>query len=220
MPSRKDFLNFISKSDKQHAMHNTILNSGLLFVISGPSGVGKGTIRKEIFNIFSDLHYSVSVTTRPIRRGEKDGVDYYFVSESEFKKMIELNKFAEWAIVHGDYKGTPLGFLIEKLKEGEDVLLEIDVQGAMQVKEKFQEGIFIFIAPPSWKDLEDRLRGRKTEEEEDLEKRLKDARNEMKYMENYNYLIINDDKKIAIKKLESIIIAERCKMQNFINKLS
>ena len=220
MASNKDFLKFISKRDKQYTISNTRLNSGLLFVISGPSGVGKGTIRKGIFDIFSDLTYSVSVTTRPLRRGEKEGVDYYFVSESEFEKMIRLNKFAEWALVHGDYKGTPLNFLIKKLKDGEDVLLEIDVQGAMQVKEKFQEGIFIFIAPPSWKDLEDRLRGRKTEEEENLEKRLKDARNEMKYMENYNYLIINDDKKIAIKKLESIIIAERCKMQNFINKLS
>ena len=220
MTANKNFSPLIPERDTRYEIRDTKENRGLLFIISGPSGVGKGTIRKGIFDIFSDLTYSVSVTTRPLRRGEKEGVDYYFVSESEFEKMIRLNKFAEWALVHGDYKGTPLNFLIKKLKDGEDVLLEIDVQGAMQVKEKFPEGIFIFIAPPSWKDLEDRLRGRKTEGEKDLEKRLKDAHDEIKYMENYDYLIINDDKKIATKKLEAIIIAERCRILNYKNKLS
>ena len=218
MTNDKDFLSFISERDTQYSIRDTRVNRGLLFVISGPSGVGKGTIREEIFTIIPDLTYSVSVTTRFSRKGEREGVDYYFVSKDEFEKMIKADKFVEWALVHGDYKGTPLGFLVDKLQKGENVLLEIDVQGAMQVKKKFPEGVFIFIAPPSWKDLEKRLRERRTEAKEDLEKRLKDARNEMKYAENYNYLIINDDKKVAIKKLESIIIAERCKMINNKNK--
>ena len=219
MTKDKDFLPFLSKRDTRYEIRNTKLNKGLLFVISGPSGVGKGTIREEIFEIFPDLIYSVSVTTRSLRKGEREGIDYYFVSENEFEKMIKANKFAEWALVHRDYKGTPLNFLIDKLQKGEDALLEIDVQGAMQVKKKFPEGVFIFIAPPSWKDLEERLRERRTEAEEDLEKRLKDARNEMKYMQSYNYLVVNDDIKVAIKKLESIIIAERCKIINFQGKL-
>jgi len=214
MTTNKNFLSFISKRDTRYSIRDTSANRGLLFIISGPSGVGKGTLREKIFKIFPDLIYSVSVTTRSCRKGEKEGVDYYFVSENEFKKMMKENKFAEWALVHGDYKGTPLKFLKDSLQKGEDILLEIDVQGAMQIKEKFPEGIFIFIAPLSWKDLEERLRGRKTESEEDLEKRLKDAHNEMRYMRNYDYLVVNDDKKVAIKKLESIIIAERCKIIN------
>lgn len=214
MTDEKDFLPFLSKRHTPYTIHNAKLNKGLLFVISGPSGVGKGTLRKKIFKIFPDLRYSVSVTTRSPRKGEREGIDYYFVSENEFEKMIKENKFAEWALVHGDYKGTPLDFLKDKLQKGEDVLLEIDVQGAMQVKKKFREGVFIFIAPPSWKDLEKRLRERSTEAEQDLEERLKDARNEIRYMRNYNYLVVNDDIKVAIKKLESIIIAERYKIIN------
>lgn len=219
MTKDKDFLPFLSKRGTRYEIRDTKLNRGLLFVVSGPSGVGKGAIREKIFEIFPDLIYSVSVTTRSLRKGEREGIDYYFVSESEFEKMTKANKFAEWALVHGDYKGTPLNFLIDKLQKGEDVLLEIDVQGAMQVKKKFPEGIFIFIAPPSWKDLEERLRERRTEAKEDLEKRLKDARNEMSYMQSYNYLVVNDDIKVAIKKLESIIIAERCKIINYQGKL-
>jgi len=194
---------------------DTRLGRGLLFIISGSSGVGKGTLRKKVFDIFPDLKYSVSVNTRPPRKGELEGKDYYFVSKDEFNKMIKENKFIEWAIVHGDYKGTPLNFLIEELQKGTDVLLELDVQGAMQVKEKFPDGIFIFIAPPTWKDLENRLRERNTEEEKALKKRLKDARIEIEYKKYYNYLVVNDDIKTALKKLESIIIAERCKILNY-----
>ncbi|HZK11673.1 MAG TPA: guanylate kinase [Atribacterota bacterium] len=194
---------------------DTRLGRGLFFIISGSSGVGKGTLRKKVFDIFPDLKYSVSVNTRPPRKGELEGKDYYFVSKDEFNKMIKENKFIEWAIVHGDYKGTPLNFLIEELQKGTDVLLELDVQGAMQVKEKFPDGIFIFIAPPTWKDLENRLRERNTEEEKALKKRLKDARIEIEYKKYYNYLVVNDDIKTALKKLESIIIAERCKILNY-----
>ena len=211
----KEFLSSISKGNMQYAIRNTQSGRGLLFVISGPSGVGKGTLREKVFNIFPDLKYSVSVNTRPPRKGEIEGKDYYFVTVDEFKKRIKENRFVEWAIVHGDYKGTPIKFLIEELQKGRDVLLELDVQGAMQVKEKFPDGVFIFIAPPTWKDLEDRLRKRNTEGEKALEKRLKDARVEIKYKKNYNYLVVNDSIKTALKKLESIIITERCKIANY-----
>ncbi len=214
MTANKNFLHLIPERDTRYEIRDTSINRGLLFIVSGPSGVGKGTLREKVFKIFPDLRYSVSVTTRSRRKGEREGIDYYFVSENEFKKMIEENKFAEWALVHGDYKGTPLDFMKDSLQKGEDVLLEIDVQGAMQIKDKFSEGIFIFIAPPSWRDLEERLRERKTEQKEDLKKRLKDAHNEMRYMQTYNYLVVNDDIKVAVKKLESIIIAERCKIIN------
>lgn len=215
MTDDKELSSFVPKRDTTYDIRYTKQGRGLLFVVSGPSGVGKGTLREMIFNIFSDLKYSVSVNTRPPRKGETEGSDYYFVTEDEFKNRIKENKFVEWAIVHGDYKGTPINFLIEELQKGTDVLLELDVQGAMQVKEKFPDGIFIFIAPPTWKDLEDRLRKRNTEEEEALKKRLKDAHIEIKYRKNYNYLVVNDDIKTALKKLESIIIAERCRIVNY-----
>ena len=181
MTDDKEFLSSIPKRDKTYDIRYTKQGRGLLFVISGPSGVGKGTLREKVFNIFPDLKYSVSVNTRPPRKDEIEGKDYYFVTVDEFKKRIEENIFVEWAIVHGDYKGTPIKFLVEELQKGRDVLLELDVQGAMQVKKKFSDGIFIFIAPPTWKDLEDRLRKRKTEGEKSLEKRLKDARIEIEY---------------------------------------
>jgi len=211
----KHLSSFISELDTRYAIRDTQSSRGLLFVISGPSGVGKGTLREKVFNIFPDLKYSVSVNTRPPRKDEIEGKDYYFVTVDEFKKRIKENKFVEWAIVHGDYKGTPIKFLIEELQKGRDVLLELDVQGAMQVKKKYPDGIFIFIAPPTWKDLEDRLRKRNTEGEKALEKRLKDARIEIEYKKNYNYLVVNDNIKTALKKLESIIIAERCKIANY-----
>lgn len=215
MTDDKELSSFVPKRLTKYDIRHTSAGRGMLFVISGPSGVGKGTLRERVFNIFPDLIYSVSVNTRPLRKGEIEGKDYYFVTVDEFKKRIKENKFVEWAIVHGDYKGTPTIFLIEELQKGRDVLLELDVQGAMQVKEKFPDGIFIFIAPPTWKDLENRLRKRNTEGEKALEKRLKDARIEIKYKKNYNYLVVNDNIKTALKKIESIIIAERCKIANY-----
>ncbi|MBE3113811.1 MAG: guanylate kinase [Actinobacteria bacterium] len=215
MTDDKELSSFVPKRNTKYDIRYTSASRGLLFVISGPSGVGKGTLREKVFNIFPDLKYSVSVNTRPPRKDEIEGKDYYFVTADEFKKRIEENIFVEWAIVHGDYKGTPIKFLIEELQKGRDVLLELDVQGAMQVKKKFPDGIFIFIAPPTWKDLEDRLRKRNTEGEKALEKRLKDARIEIEYKKNYNYLVVNDNIKTALKKLESIIIAERCKIANY-----
>jgi len=215
MTDHKKLSSFVPKRNTKYDIRYTSASRGLLFVISGPSGVGKGTLREKVFNIFPDLKYSVSVNTRPPRKDEIEGKDYYFVAVDEFKKRIEENKFVEWAIVHGDYKGTPIKFLVEELQKGRDVLLELDVQGAMQVKKKFPDGVFIFIAPPTWKDLEDRLRKRNTEGEKALGKRLKDARVEIEYKKNYNYLVVNDNIKTALKKIESIIIAERCKIANY-----
>jgi guanylate kinase len=186
---------------------------GRLFVISGPSGVGKGTLRKELFRCVPDLHYSVSVTTRKPRKNEEEGRDYFFVNKETFKQYIEDCKFAEWALVHGDYKGTLLSTLDESLGDGMDLVLEIDVQGALKLKKKFSDAIFIFIAPPSWEQLEDRLRGRKTEREEDLKKRLQDAHNELKEIMHYDYLIINNHFAKALEELKSIIISERCKIK-------
>ena len=210
--NNKYFQSAISGNGIQNIMQDKKSKKGLLFVVSGPSGVGKGTLREKLFKMFKDLTYSVSMTTRSPRKEEVNGIDYHFVSEAIFKQMIKENKFIEWAKVHGDYKGTPYEFLIERLKTGNDTLLEIDVQGAVQVKDKMPWGIYIFIAPPSWNDLEYRLRNRKTEEKKELEKRLGDARTEIKYVNNYDYLVINDNIETALKKLEAIIIAERCKI--------
>lgn len=185
---------------------------GRLFVLSGPSGVGKGTLREKLFQQIPDLCYSVSVTTRKPRRKEREGIDYFFVDENTFKKYIEKNQFAEWALVHGEYKGTLLSTVNEKLGNGTDLVLEIDVQGTMQIKKKFPNGIFIFIAPPSWEKLEHRLRGRKTEDEEDLQKRLEDAHDELKYIKHYDYLIVNNRLEKALEELKAVILSERCKI--------
>lgn len=185
------------------------IKSGQLFVISGPSGVGKGTLRKKLFDHIPDLHYSVSVTTRYPRKGELEGIDYFFVDEETFKNHIKDQKFAEWAKVHGHYKGTLLSTINEMLNNGKDLVLEIDVQGALQIKNKYPEGIFIFIKPPSLEKLEDRLRGRCTEEEEELKKRLNDAKNEIEHCQYYDYIIINNELEKAAEELKNIILKER-----------
>ncbi|MDD3655155.1 MAG: guanylate kinase [Atribacterota bacterium] len=186
---------------------------GHLFVISGPSGVGKGTLRKKLFEHVPDLQYSVSVTTRKPRREEREGIDYFFVDEETFRRYIQENRFAEWAKVHGDCKGTLLSTINKTLVEGKDLLLEIDVQGALQIKNKYPEGIFIFIAPPSWDKLENRLRGRSTEDEENLKKRLNDAHYEMEYIRYYDYIIVNNQLGKALEELKAIIVSERCRIR-------
>lgn len=186
---------------------------GNLFVISGPSGVGKGTLREKLFQQIPDLCYSVSVTTRKPRKEEREGRDYFFVDVDTFKRYIEEDQFAEWALVHGDYKGTLLKTISETLCRGDDLVLEIDVQGAMQIKDRFPGGIFIFIAPPSWEKLEHRLRGRKTEDEDNLKQRLHDAHHELKYICHYDYLIVNNYLQRALDELKAVIISERCRIR-------
>jgi len=186
---------------------------GLLFVLSGPSGVGKSTVRKAILGQCHGLRFSISYTTRVQRSGEHDGVDYYFVDDQTFQHMKKENQFIEWAKVHGNYYGTPRKKMEEWLENGLDVILEIDVQGALQVKKNYPQGIFVFIAPPSLKALGERLRDRKTDREDVVYLRMTNALLEMKSIRDYNYLIINDVLEVTVHKFYSVIIAERCRIR-------
>lgn len=178
---------------------------GTLFVISGPSGAGKGTLRRVLFDRVPGLFYSVSYTTRSPRPGETDGVDYRFVSEEEFKRMIEEGAFLEWAFVHGKYYGTNLKDIEAKLSEGYDVVLEIDVQGAQQVTRKVPGAVTIFVEPPSVEELEHRLHGRGTEGEDELSLRLRNAMDELSHAGEYQYRIVNDRVEDAAETLVKII---------------
>ncbi len=191
-----------------------ISNRGNLIVLSGPSGVGKGTVLKALLKKYDNICYSISATTRTPREDEKDGVDYFFMTEDKFKAWVEDDKFIEWAKVHNNYYGTPRSYVQETLASGKDVILEIDIQGAKQVKEGFKDGIFIFLAPPSLEELKNRIYNRGTEGEDDIQVRLKNAKKELKEIENYDYLVVNDIVKEAVERLKSVIIANRCKINN------
>ena len=187
---------------------------GLLIVISGPSGVGKGTVRKALFERPDhNLDFSVSMTTRAPRAGEVDGSDYYFVSKEEFQNQINKGNFIEHAEFVGNYYGTPKDKVEEKLKTGHEVVLEIEVQGAMQVKEKMPDAVFIFIAPPSYKALETRLTTRGTEDQEVIKQRLAKAHRELKMANYYDYIVINDTVENAADKILAIIRAEHAKCE-------
>jgi len=185
---------------------------GLLIVISGPSGVGKGTIISELFQGEDNLNYSVSVTSRPPRIGEQEGVNYFFVSSEQFLTMRENNEFLEWAKVYQNYYGTPRKFLEKSLKEGRDVVLEIDIQGSLQVQKSFPEAVFIFILPPSLAELETRIRGRGTDQEGQIIARLSLVQDELKYLPYYDYGVVNDQICLAVGKIRAIITAEKCRI--------
>lgn len=185
---------------------------GLLIVISGPSGVGKGTIIKQIFKEQPSLTYSVSVTSRYPREGEVDGVNYFFVRPEKFLEMVENNEFLEWAKVYSNYYGTPRKFVEQALEQGKNVVLEIDIQGSLQVQKSFPEAVFIFILPPSLAELESRIRGRGTDEEAQILERLGLVQDELKYLPYYDYGVVNDQLKLAVDKIKAIIIAERCRI--------
>lgn len=183
------------------------MKRGLLVIISGPSGVGKGTIRKYFENDESlNLTYSTSMTTRKPRAGEVDGKDYFFVSKDEFEKTIEEDGLLEYAQFVGNYYGTPLKEVNRLRDEGKNVLLEIEVQGAKQVQEKCPDVVSIFIIPPSMEELEKRIRGRSTEPEEIIQQRLAKATKELKLVNNYKYIVCNDDPKLAADLIKSIIL--------------
>lgn len=187
-------------------------NKGLLIVISGPSGVGKGTVRKALFEREGhNLVYSISMTTRSPRCGEVNGEDYYFVSKEEFEAQIEKGNLLEYANFVGNYYGTPFDKVEEQLNSGNEVVLEIEVQGAMQVKEKMPEAVFIFIAPPSYNALSDRLHRRGTESEDIIKERLDKAEREIHEAPNYDYIVINDDVDNAADRIMAIIRAEHAK---------
>lgn len=184
------------------------MRKGLLVVVSGPSGAGKGTICQALLEK-TTLAYSVSATTRKPRAGEVDGESYYFLSVEAFEKMIEKDELLEWAKVYDNYYGTPLKKVEEKLAAGEDILLEIDTQGAMKVREKFPEGVYIFILPPSLTELERRIRGRDTETEDVLQKRLAAAIGEIEAGKCYKYVVTNDEVDGAVESVCAILAAER-----------
>ncbi|MBL4934957.1 guanylate kinase [Clostridium sp. YIM B02515] len=184
---------------------------GLLLVISGPSGAGKGTICKALLEK-SEFWLSVSSTTRNPRAGEVHGESYYFISKEDFKNRIDKGDFLEYAEVYGNYYGTPKSSVIEMLESGKDVILEIDIQGALKVKEAFPEGIFIFILPPSMEELKQRIIKRGSETPESLMTRFKSAYKEINYVSKYSYAVVNDTVNGALEKIESIVIAERCRV--------
>lgn len=185
---------------------------GLLVVISGPSGAGKGTICKELIES-GEFWLSVSATTRSPRNGEEEGKNYYFLDEENFLSKIKQGDFLEYAEVYGNYYGTPKSKVIEKLEEGKDVILEIDIQGALRVKDTYSKGVFIFILPPSMEELKNRIIKRGSETPESLMTRFKSAYKEINYVSKYNYAVVNDKIEEAVHKIKSIIIAEKCSVE-------
>ena len=186
-------------------------NSGTkkLFVISGSSGVGTGTVLKGFLEKNPDFMLSISCTTRAPRKGEIDGVNYFFISKDEFQNCIDNDKFLEWAEFAGNRYGTKKKYIQQCLAEGKDIILEIDTQGALQVKRKMPEAVLIFICPPSIEALETRLRGRHTEDEATIQKRLQEVKTELERAENFDYKVVNDDLDKAIGDLEKIISGEQ-----------
>lgn len=179
-----------------------------LFVISGSSGVGKGTVLKGFLERNPEFMLSISCTTRSPRPQEKDGVNYFFLSKDEFKQCIENDKFLEWAEFAGNFYGTKKKYIRQCLDEGKNIILEIETNGAMQVKKQMPEAVLIFICPPSYEILENRLRGRHTEDEETIKKRLEEVKKELLMAENFDYKIVNDDLQTAIESLEKVVFEE------------
>lgn len=183
--------------------------TGKLFIISGCSGVGKGTLLKLFLEKNSDVKLSISATTRKPRKGEIDGVNYFFISKQEFEESVQNNEFLEWAEFSGNFYGTKKSFVEKTLNKGIDIILEIEVKGANQVKEKMPEAKTIFIMPPSVETLEARLRGRHTEDEETIQKRLNEAKREIQAGQKFDYQIINDNLDDALSNLQNIFNSER-----------
>ena len=192
---------------------------GLLLVVSGPSGAGKGTICKALLNKNDQIKLSVSATTRKPRNGEVHGVNYFFIEKEEFTKMIENGEFLEYAQIYDNFYGTPKAAIIECLEKGQDVILEIEMQGARQIKEVYPEGVFIFVLPPSLEELKSRIVGRGTETQEEIEKRFSCAFEEINQIVNYDYFIVNEDIEKSVSDFEAIICAEKNKVTRYKNNI-
>jgi len=193
---------------------------GVLFVISAPSGAGKTTLCKEIIDIFPNLRHSVSYTTRTPRSGEVHGRDYFFVGQDEFSRMASNGEFAEWAEVHGNHYGTSLSMLNECRSQGVDLILDIDCQGAQQLKGRFDGGVYIFVLPPSIVELRRRLDSRSSDTQEVIERRINNAAGEIKESRWYDYIIVNDKFSEAVEQLKSVLIAEQCRAFRVIQGIS
>ena len=193
------------------------MSKGFLLVLSGPSGSGKGTVSAALMEENKEIKYSTSVTTRTPRPGEVNGENYFFATMEEFEKMVENDELLEHAHVHTNYYGTPKEFVFNQINQGEIVLLEIDVQGALQVKDKYKEAVFIFLLPPSMDELLDRIRKRGTETEEDIETRFSNAFKELDFVGEYDYFVVNDSVDQAAKDIESIIAAEKLRVKRHSN---
>ncbi len=196
------------------------MRKGKLFIISGPSGAGKGTICNEILNMMPDVFVSVSMTTRNPRPGEVPDVSYHFVSKDQFEKIIKEDGFFEYANVHSNYYGTPKAPVMEQIEKGNDAILEIDVQGALQVKEVYPEAVTIFILPPSMEELKNRIVGRGTETEETIKLRLKNAIGEISCVDKYDYAVLNDQLEIAVEQVASVMKAEHVKVSEELLKVT
>lgn len=192
---------------------------GLLIVLSGPSGVGKGTVRKAIFESSdNDFQYSISMTTRNMRKGEEEGVDYFFRTKEEFEALIEAGEMLEYAEYVGNYYGTPLSYVEATLAKGKDVFLEIEVQGARQVKEKVPDGVFIFLTPPDLEELRSRIVNRGTDRADVIDQRMKVAKEEIEMMALYDYAVVNDEVPKAVKRIKEIIASEHFRVDRVIDK--
>ncbi len=196
---------------------------GQLIVISGPSGCGKGTIVKGVLNTNDKTWVSISCTSRKPRPGEIDGREYYFLSKDEFEQDIKNGRFLEYAEYADNYYGTPRDVIQKKLDQGIDVILEIEIQGALKIKELLEDTIFIFILPPSMKELKKRLEGRNTETKDKITKRFLTAYKEINEVTKYNYVVVNDDIELAVKKVNSILLSEKCRVdrieESYLNSL-
>ncbi|MED4127353.1 MULTISPECIES: guanylate kinase [Shouchella] len=186
---------------------------GLLIVLSGPAGVGKGTVCGALRKQDTAIEYSVSATTRKPRAGEEHGVNYFFKSREEFKEMIQNDALLEWAEYVGNFYGTPIDYVRETINAGRDIILEIEVQGAQKVRKAFPEGVFIFLAPPSLKELRDRIVGRGTETEDIINERMHVAKEEIDLMRMYDYVVENDEVELAVERIKAIVTAEHCRRE-------
>lgn len=184
----------------------------MLFVVTGPSGSGKSTIVHHVLSDLRNVQFSVSHTTRPKRNSEEDGREYYFVSDKEFERMIARKKFVEWAVVHGHYYGTSKKEVEEK-RERKDVILDVDVQGAAQIRKKYKKAVFVFVLPPRFQELKRRLEERGADSPAVIRQRLRDAKKEIREYVRFGYIVVNDRLDKAVLELESIILSARCRLE-------